>query len=227
MRGQQAERLMVMSAAHPRRNAVRGVRVAPDARCRTRPGLDLSDRVIRDVRSVLEIEGVDGLWVDDLIKDDLSSLGWSGAPLHLVSVGRALDRVASGEVEYLVVRAPDGHPIAKVGIDYAANPGAGTLWQMATAHELQGLGIGTHLISVAESRIRERGLLVAQLDVGDNNPRARALYERLGYREAGRRCASWDVEDADGNVSRYETELVMLRKELSYRKALRLQGLCK
>jgi ribosomal protein S18 acetylase RimI-like enzyme len=85
---------------------------------------------------------------------------------------------------------------------------------MATVHELQGLGIGTHLISVAESRIRERGLSVAQLDVGDNNPRARALYERLGYRETGRRSASWDVEDADGNVNLYETELAMLRKEL-------------
>jgi ribosomal protein S18 acetylase RimI-like enzyme len=177
--------------------------------------MDLGDRVIRDVHSVIEIEGVGGLRVDDLTKDDLSSLGWSGTPLHLVSVGRALARVALGEAEYLAVRAPDGQPIAKVGIDYAVNPGAGTLWQMATARELQGLGIGTHLISVAESRIRERGLSFAQLDVQDDNPRARALYERLGYREAGRRSASWDVEDADGNVSLHETELVMLRKDLN------------
>jgi ribosomal protein S18 acetylase RimI-like enzyme len=157
---------------------------------------------------------VGGLRVDELTKDDLPALGWSGTPRHLVHVGRALDRVASGEVEYLAVRAPDGHPIAKVGIDYAANPGAGTLWQMATTDELQGLGIGAYLISIAEKHIRERRLRVAQLDVEVDNPRARALYERLGYREAGRRTASWDVEDADGSVSLYETEVVMLRKAL-------------
>jgi ribosomal protein S18 acetylase RimI-like enzyme len=167
------------------------------------------------LRRLLESDGVRGLHVDDLTEDDLPSLGWSGTPLHLASVRRALERVRSGEVEYLAVRAPDGHAIAKVGIDYAANPGAGTLWQMTTSHELRGLGIGTHLISVAERRIRERGLSVAQLDVEVDNPRARALYERLGYQETGRRPASWDVEDADGNASLYETDVVTLRKDLS------------
>jgi ribosomal protein S18 acetylase RimI-like enzyme len=176
--------------------------------------MELSDRVISDVRRVLETAGVKGLRVDDLTEGDLSSLAWSGTCLHLFSVRQALARVPAGEVEYLVVRAPGGQPIAKVGIDYAATPGAGTLWQMATTHQLQSRGIGTHLITVAERRIRERGLSVAQLEVEDDNPRARALYERLGYREAGRRSASWEVEDADGNVLLYETELVVLRKEL-------------
>src|SRR5262249_17339975 len=126
--------------------------------------MDLDDRVIREVLRVIEAEGVPRLRVDDLTEDDLPALGWSGTPLHLESVRRALERVPSGEVEYLVVRGPDGHPIAKVGIDYAVYPGVGTLWQMANAHALQGRGIGTHLISAAESRIRERGLSTAQLD---------------------------------------------------------------
>ena len=163
---------------------------------------------------MLESGPVDDLRVDDLTEADLPSLGWSGTRLHLVSVRRALDRVRSGEVEYLAVRAPAGDPIAKVGIDYAANPGAGTLWQMATIQELRGLGIGTHLISAAENRIRIRGLTVAQLDVEVDNPRARTLYERLGYREAGRRTASWDVEGADGSTTLYETEVTTLRKDL-------------
>src|SRR5262249_7215288 len=77
-----------------------------------------------------------------------------------------------------------------------------------------GLGIGTHLISAAENRIRQRGLAVAQLDVEVDNPRARTLYERLGYREAGRRSGSWAAEDADGTTSLYETEVATLRKDL-------------
>ena len=180
----------------------------------SRPVIDDGRSVGESVRRVIEAGGVHGLRVDDLTEADLPSLGWSGTRLHLVSVRRALDRVRSGEVEYLVVRAPNGDPIAKVGIDYAASPGAGTLWQMVTIQELRGLGIGAKLISAAENRIRKRGLAVAQLDVEVDNPRARTLYERLGYREAGHRSASWDAEAADGSTSVYETEVATLRKDL-------------
>jgi ribosomal protein S18 acetylase RimI-like enzyme len=153
--------------------------------------------------------------VDDLVRDDLPFLGWSGGPAHLATVGRALARVESGEVEYLVVRAPSGYPIAKGAIDYAVRPGTGTLSQLATADELRGLGIGSRLIAVAERRMRERGVHTAELGVEDDNPRARALYERLGYREEVRReAASWYVEDADGNLVLYETELAVLHKDL-------------
>jgi ribosomal protein S18 acetylase RimI-like enzyme len=63
--------------------------------------------------------------------------------------------------------------------------------------------------------MRERGVRTAELAVEDDNPRARALYERLGYQaEVGRESASWYVEDADGNLVFYETELAVLRKDL-------------
>ena len=175
---------------------------------------DDGDSAVEDVRRALETGRVGELRVDDLTEADLPCLSWSGTRLHLVSVRRALDRVRSGEVEYLAVRAPSGDPVAKVGIDYAASPGAGTLWQMATIQELRGLGIGTHLISAAENRIRKRGLTVAQLDVEVDNPRARTLYERLGYREASRQSASWHIEEPDGSTSLYETEVATLCKHL-------------
>jgi ribosomal protein S18 acetylase RimI-like enzyme len=174
----------------------------------------LPDHIIEDVRRVLRNEDVSALVVDDLTQEDLALLDWSGSETHLASVSRALERIEPGEVQYLVVRAPGGEPIAKGGIDYAEEPGVGTIWQVATAQELQSLGIGTHLIAVAEQRVRKRGVRTAELAVEDNNPRAKALYERLGYREVRRKAASWDQEDAAGNVSRYETELAVMRKEL-------------
>jgi GNAT superfamily N-acetyltransferase len=170
--------------------------------------------VIRDVRGVLATIGPAGLLVDDLVRQDLSSLDWSGGWTHLASVSHSLDRVESGEVEYLVVRAPSGYPIAKGEIDYAIKPGTGTLSQLVTAEALRGLGIGAHLIAVAETRMHKRGVRVAELGVEDDNPRARALYERLGYSEVGRESAAWNVEDADGTVVLYETELAVLRKAL-------------
>jgi ribosomal protein S18 acetylase RimI-like enzyme len=157
---------------------------------------------------------LDRLVIDDLTVDDLDRLEWSGSPAHIRHVRQALERAAGGEVEYLVVRAPDGSPVAKSGIDYAVHPGIGTIWQLATHPQLQSLGLGTRLIAEAERRIIRRGLLWAVLAVEDTNPRARALYERLGYRYWRRQAESWQVEGPDG-AHIYTTEVSVLRKRLS------------
>jgi hypothetical protein len=47
------------------------------------------------------------------------------------------------------------------------------------------------------------------------NPRARALYERLGYVAYSPALESWDEEAADGSIFRYETMCTLMRKGLS------------
>ncbi|MFF9196138.1 GNAT family N-acetyltransferase [Streptomyces sp. NPDC014779] len=47
--------------------------------------------------------------------------------------------------------------------------------------ELRGRGIGTALVRAAEALARERGRTHLGLGVADDNPRAAALYARLGY----------------------------------------------
>jgi ribosomal protein S18 acetylase RimI-like enzyme len=99
-------------------------------------------------------------------------------------------------------------------IDYAKTSGAGTIWMLEVHPALQSCGIGTVLIRTAEQRIRARRLHRAELGVEDGNPRARALYERLGYAAYGSEPDSWDQEASDGTISRYETMLTLMRKEL-------------
>ena len=53
---------------------------------------------------------------------------------------------------------------------------------VTVAPELRSQGIGTALIREAERRVAPRGLACVGLAVGVDNPRARSLYERLGYR---------------------------------------------
>ncbi len=154
------------------------------------------------------------LTVRDLTPADLPSCAWSGGACHIAGVARALDRVASGEVDYLAVCPPSGLPVALGGVDYAKNPGAGMLWQLAVHRALQSCGIGTILIQAAEQRIRDRGRRAAELSVEEDNPRARALYERLGYVAYGSSPESWDTEAADGSIVRYETVCTLMRKEL-------------
>jgi ribosomal protein S18 acetylase RimI-like enzyme len=164
-------------------------------------------------RSVSEV--VIPLTIRDLTTEDLPSCAWSGSATHLASIAKALERARRGEVDYLAVCRPSGLPVALGGIDYAERPGAGTLWQLVVHGVLQSCGIGTILIHAAEQRILARGLRRAELGVEESNPRARALYDRLGYVAYGRAPESWDEQAPDGSIFRYETMCTLMRKELS------------
>lgn len=154
------------------------------------------------------------LTIRDLTHADLPACAWSGNPAHMRAVGVALDRAARGEADYLGVFLPSGMPIALGGVDFVPSPGAGVLWQLAVLPALQGCGIGTRLIEELERRIVVRGLSRAELLVEVDNPRAKALYERLGYGVIGRRAEGWDTERPDGQVYRYETVCDVLSKTL-------------
>lgn len=146
---------------------------------------------------------------------DLASCGWAGSETHLAGVARQLERARLGEVDYLAVCPETDVPVAKGGIDYRAEEGVGTLWQLAVHPALQSCGIGTFLIGAAELRIRNRGLLHAELGVEEDNARARALYERLGYVARGRRTDAWTEEAPDGSLRRHEAMCTVMRKRLA------------
>jgi ribosomal protein S18 acetylase RimI-like enzyme len=105
-------------------------------------------------------------------------------------------------------------PVGKTEIDYARRAGAGTLCQAAVHPVLQSCGIGTLLVQVAEERITARGCTRAELAVEHDNPRARALYERLGYVAYGSEPDEWDAEAADGRGVRHHTMCTLMRKPL-------------
>jgi ribosomal protein S18 acetylase RimI-like enzyme len=153
--------------------------------------------------------------VRDLTVKDLPACAWSGTATHLAHVATELDRARRGEVDYLAVCPPSDLPVAIGEVDYQASPGAGTLSQLAVQAAWQSCGLGTILVRAAERRILERGLDRAELGVEESNPRARALYERLGYVAYGRRPEAWDEEAPDGSVTRYETVCTLMRKKLS------------
>ncbi|MFD5036783.1 GNAT family N-acetyltransferase [Streptomyces sp. NPDC058377] len=152
--------------------------------------------------------------VRDLLPQDLPACTWSGSATHLRHVERELARAVAGEVDYLAVCTPVGVPVAIGGVDYQVSEGAGTLWQLAVLPALQSSGLGTLLVRAAEGRIRDRGLHRAELAVEEDNPRARALYERLGYVAYGREPDAWDEEGPDGRVRRHETMCVLMGKNL-------------
>ncbi|SFQ71092.1 Acetyltransferase (GNAT) family protein [Amycolatopsis arida] len=154
------------------------------------------------------------LSVRDLTDEDLAWCSWAGTRLHLRQVALELERARRGEVDYLAVCPPSGVPVAIGGVDYQLSPGAGTLWQLSVHPAVRSRGIGTLLIRSAERRILARGSHRAELSVEESNPRARALYERLGYVGCGRQPEAWDAEGPDGVVRRYATMCTLMRKAL-------------
>jgi ribosomal protein S18 acetylase RimI-like enzyme len=73
---------------------------------------------------------------------------------------------------------------------------------------LHSQGIGTAIVHFAEELVRGRGFARVSIGVGEDNPRAAALYDRLGYRDTGRRwTGSYTYFDPDG-VEHEETEHV-------------------
>lgn len=77
---------------------------------------------------------------------------------------------------------------------------------------LRSRGIGTRLIAAAERAAAQRGHRCVGLDVGLDNPRAGALYRRLGYVDAGlgRYWISWPFIDAEGRRQTEGEECVYL-----------------
>lgn len=77
-------------------------------------------------------------------------------------------------------------------------------------------GIGTAMMREAERRARPAGRLQLGVDVG--NPRARQLYERLGYRLLGEQITTTYEYVDSGGVRRSATETdEMMEKDLTTR----------
>lgn len=151
--------------------------------------------------------------ITPLLPQEIEFIGWSGTRLHLDNVLAQLKRAPAGEVEYLMVRA-DGLPVAKGGIDFAKEPGAGVIWQLATHPQLQGLGLATRLIGELESRAVRRGVLRLRLGVETENLRALRLYEHLAYETIGESEASWVAEAEDGSPFLFTTTCIEMVKEM-------------
>lgn len=86
-------------------------------------------------------------------------------------------------VYYIAVAEVDGMPVGRAGLNYEGTgmPDTPFLWAAHVEPEWQGRGIGTTLMLHLEEVARERGMRAIRLFVAKDNPRAAALYTRLGY----------------------------------------------
>jgi ribosomal protein S18 acetylase RimI-like enzyme len=151
----------------------------------------------------------------DLRADEVGSLGWSGSPSHLDAVAAELRRRDAGEVDYLAVCGPRDVPLGIGAVDHVRHDGAGTIYQLAVHPAVQSRGLGAALVRALEARVRDRGVGRVVLLVAVDNPRARALYERLGSRATGTETDRWSYVDDTGRTVEVADECAVMEKHLS------------
>lgn len=145
-----------------------------------------------------------------LLPADVADLDWSGGPVHIREVARAWQESLAGDVLLLVGSLDNGRLVALGGVDFRLDRDAGRLWMLAVEERLQSLGIGQRLIAALEAEVLRRSRLLARLAVELDNPRAAALYRRLGYADQGPVTISWP----DENGGTYDAACRLLERDL-------------
>jgi ribosomal protein S18 acetylase RimI-like enzyme len=78
----------------------------------------------------------------------------------------------------------------------------------------QSKGIGTKMLKIAENDLILRGYKIVNLNVGQDNDRARLLYERLGYKVIGSDPGRWSYYDQHGRRQDVNEPAWRMQKEL-------------
>jgi len=92
--------------------------------------------------------------------------------------------------------------------DAVAHPATGEVWALYVLPESWERGVARALWSAARSRFLADGMTVATLWVFTDNARARAAYERLGWRLEPESEKSFDLAGATMREVRYRIDLV-------------------
>lgn len=112
----------------------------------------------------------------------------------------------------------NGFPIGQAAIHWRGkptHPHIPDLQSLRVFPAFQGMQVGSRLLEASEQMVAARGFAQVSLAVGIENPRARALYERLGYYAIGQPYDDeWHYTDARGQIQRVIEHVLDLVKQL-------------
>ena len=148
--------------------------------------------------------------------EDLENLEWFGIFRdHREIILEAYRAQERGE-NLILLGLHNGLPAAQCWVDLKkrAEANTGLLWALRVIPWLQGHGLGSRLIRLAERELARREYEFAELGVEKSNPRAELLYRSLGYLKVGELQESYAYQTPDGR------SFTIPLDEWVYRKAL-------
>jgi len=151
-------------------------------------------------------------WVSQVVirqmrREDLPALEWNGQYTHFRRLyeqtyqsarwGRAVLWVAeipgTGIIGQLFVQLNSGRPELADGVDRAY------IYGFRVKDAYRGYGVGSRMMDVTEAELVRRGFRRVTLNVGQDNPDARRLYENRGYTVVASEPGRWSYTDHEGN----------------------------
>ena len=112
------------------------------------------------------------------------------------------------------------YPIARLFIQFLplnqqnTNIKHGYIYSFTVMEPFRNLGIGTHLLTTAESILIQRHYTVATISVAKHNVRAYKLYVRHGYKIYAEDDGTWDYVDHEGTRHHINEPSWLMRKTL-------------
>ncbi len=155
--------------------------------------------------------------------DDLPRLEWDEHTWGLRALfHKTYQEMLLGE-RLMLLADVGGYPVGRLfvqlcagNLTYADGVTRGYLYSLHVMPAFQGRGIGTRLIRSAEAMLIERRYLIATIAVAQTNSRARALYERLGYRIFREEESHWFYTDPDGRQHEVKETCWAMKKCLAH-----------
>lgn len=155
------------------------------------------------------------------VEADLPKLEWGGQYRHFRRLFRQTFEEQRAGRRLMLVADVGGYPIGQVFIQFASSDSSfadgrhrGYLYSLRVMEPFQRHHIGTRLIEAAEQVLRERGYTWAVIAAAKDNPRARSLYERLGYTVFSEDPGYWQYTDPDGIVQTVVEPCWVMEKRL-------------
>lgn len=153
---------------------------------------------------------------------DLPGLEWEGELIHFRNIFRQVfEQYREGDAVLWVAECPPQGIIAQVFIqlisrraELANGNNRAYLFGFRVRSDYQNLGIGTCMLAAVEEDLLQRGYNRITLNVSKDNPAARRLYERLGYRQVGSEPGRWFYIDHTGRRVEVNEPAYRMEKDL-------------
>jgi ribosomal protein S18 acetylase RimI-like enzyme len=181
-----------------------------------------TERVV-NIPSGGAIQREDEFVIRPMEERDLPALEWDGEFPHFRRLFRqAFEDMQLGTRYLLVIeRIPAGEMVGQVFIQwnssdprFADGSRRGYLYALRIKPAFRERGLGARMIRAAEEVLRGRGMDSASIGVEKNNPRARALYERQGYRVIAEDPGRWSYIDHCGIVQEVLEPAWLMEKKI-------------
>jgi ribosomal protein S18 acetylase RimI-like enzyme len=153
---------------------------------------------------------------------DLPKLEWYGQYTHFRTVFRRTFSEQEQRRRLMLIADCGDFPIGHIFVQLNNrrswdNRTRGYLYSLRVMEMFRGKGIGTRLVAEAETMLRELGYTWATIAAAKENPRARRLYERIGYKIFTEDEGEWSYIDHEGKIRNVHEPCWVLEKKLTVR----------